>query len=107
MDDKTRELIELLATKLGTKAVELSEHLVNHTYMCGWMQLAAGILMLCVGASLAIVSRRLHKGDSYNNEPSVVTAILAAMFGALGAVMSLIAITNIAEPVGATIKGLL
>ncbi len=105
MDDGTRELLELLATKLGTKAEELSEHMLNYTYICGWVQLGAGIALVAVGIFLGFVCRRLHQENS--EEPMLAAGFGSAISIVVGAALLLTVIPIFVEPVGATIKGLL
>lgn len=104
MDDKTRELLEVLATKLGAKAGELGEHAVNYTYTCGWTQLAAGATLIIAAIALAIVSRYSSQGD--HEEVSVITGLFA-LFALVGGIRAIfMAIPLLIEPIGATINGL-
>ena len=105
MDDKTRELLEILATKIGANAGKLSEHAVNYTYVCGWVELASGIILLVAAIALAIASRYSFREDY--EEVTVITGLFA-LFALVGGICTIfMAIPLLVEPIGATIKGLL
>lgn len=105
MDDKTRELLALMATKLGAKVTELSEHLVNYTYVSGCVGTAIGAIIFLIGVKMAFVSRKFFREDEESAGEACV-AIAAGCF-AIGTLVFCFALIDVLEPTGATIKGLL
>lgn len=116
MDDKTHELMELLAAKLGTKAGELGEHAVNYVLISAWTCIIGGALLLIISIILAYGSYRNCRkyierdGSSYGSNEEIsavlfgVGAFLSFVFG-IAAIMDNLA--RVIEPVGATIRGML
>ena len=105
MDDKTRELLELLAMKLGVKAQELSEHLVNYTYMCGLMIVIAGGVLFFLTVLLGVFSYIAFKREE--RDIFSVLVLCSILAGVLGMLFFLTGLPAVLEPVGATIKALL
>lgn len=105
MDDKTRQLLELLAEKLATDPVHLSEAVVNYTAHCAWMQLVAGIIwglfaLLFFACALSFAKEK--------KDGAAALSFLVSL-GLLAVCLSKIfaAIPVIAEPMGATLQRLL
>lgn len=105
MDDKTRQLLELLADKLATDPIHLSEAVVNYTAHCAWMQLVAGVIWglfaLLFFACAISLSREKKEGASAFSF-LVCIGLLAVSLSKIFA-----AIPVIVEPMGATLQRLL
>ena len=113
MDDKTRELLEVLATKLGAKTTELGEHAVNYTLICGWTGMIFSGILLLAGLALGvwgiIVFRRPNaRYPGMWSRLEVAGALWAASVFCLIMSGSIFGTTlpSVLEPIGATISGL-
>lgn len=106
MDDRARELLELLAKNLEATPEGLSQAMVNYTAHCAWMQLANGMVWglfaLLFFAGAVSSSREKDSettgGFSFLVSVGLLMVSLSKIFAAVPVIM---------EPMGATIKGLL
>ena len=111
MDEKTRELLEGLATKLGTKVEFLGEELVHYIYIQGWVQTVCGTVAALAGV---IVLRTMWKVRKEFNDDKIghmlggmAGVLIAPLFVVIGFVEASHGVIKILAPVGAAIKSFL